>query len=149
MKPVLYLDTSVLSAYHDERDISRMSLTRAFWSLLDSYDVIVSDLVLGELSRVGDPGLLRTLLQLASPFRVVEGDTVSEELAMAYMSAGAFPSDYADDSRHVGIAVANGAGYLVSWNFRHIVKVRTRRIVELVNAQRSLPILEIIAPPEL
>ena len=126
-----------------------MSLTRAFWSLLDDYSVIYSDLVLGELSRVGDASLRESLLQLASPFRMVAGDAVSEDLAMAYMAAGAFPLDYADDSRHVGIAVANGAGFLVSWNFRHIVKVRTRRIVELVNAQRGLPVIEIVAPPEL
>ncbi|MCX6377090.1 MAG: hypothetical protein NTU88_13835 [Armatimonadetes bacterium] len=126
-----------------------MSLTRAFWSLLGTYDVIVSDLVTAELARVGDSVLRERLLRLASPFRVVGGDQLSEELAIAYVSAGAFPSDYADDSRHVGIAVANGAGFLVSWNFRHIVKVRTRRIVELVNAQRGLPILEIVAPPEL
>ena len=149
MKPALYLDTSAISAYYDDRDVSRMSLTRAFWSALDEYDVLVSDLVISELSRVQDKDLRERLLALASGFRAVDLNDEAERLASAYIAAGAFPTDYADDARHVAIAAISGAGYLVSWNFRHMVKVKTRRIVELVNAQIGLQRIEIVAPPEL
>ena len=47
--------------------------------------------------------------------------------------------------REVGSLVA----YLVSWNFSHLVKVQTRREVNLVNALEGYDPIEIVAPPEL
>jgi hypothetical protein len=35
----IYLDTSVLNAYFDDRVISRMEITRDFWKRIDQYEV--------------------------------------------------------------------------------------------------------------
>jgi len=43
----------------------------------------------------------------------------------------------------------NEIDYLLSWNFEHIVKVKTRRIVNMVNISAGYPDLEIITPAEL
>ena len=47
--------------------------------------------------------------------------------------------------------VVLGAGYeyFASWNFKHLVKVGTRREVNLVNALEGYEQIEIIVPPEL
>ena len=45
-KMLIYLDTSVASAYFDDRDMSRMLATRAFWTRMDSYEASISDLVI-------------------------------------------------------------------------------------------------------
>lgn len=50
---------------------------------------------------------------------------------------------------HVAIAVTNNIGYFCSWNFRHMVKVKTRREVNRINELRGYGTIEIIAPPEL
>jgi len=52
-------------------------------------------------------------------------------------------------ANHVAIAVTNGIGYFCSWNFTHLVKVNTRREVNLINALKGYGQIEIIAPPEL
>ena len=39
--------------------------------------------------------------------------------------------------------------FLVSWNFRHMVKVKTKQMVNLINLQNGYKTIEIIAPPEL
>ena len=39
--------------------------------------------------------------------------------------------------------------YLASWNFRHLVRVRTRREVSLINVMHGYEPIEIVAPPEL
>ena len=59
------------------------------------------------------------------------------------------PEKYTSDANHVAIAVVHGIGYLASWNFRHLVKVNTRREVNLVNALEGYNPIEIVAPPEL
>ena len=60
-----------------------------------------------------------------------------------------FPDRYVADAQHVAIAVVNGVDYLCSWNFTHLVKVSTRREVNLVNSLMGYGQVEIIAPPEL
>ena len=48
-----------------------------------------------------------------------------------------------------GRNVVNGVDYLCSWNFTHLVKVSTRREVNLVNSLMGYGQVEIVAPPEL
>lgn len=58
------------------------------------------------------------------------------------------PSMYYDDY-HIAIATVNQMDFLVSWNFRHIVNVKTKQMVNLINLQNGYKTIEIIAPPEL
>lgn len=76
-------------------------------------------------------------------------DEEASRLAQEYVQRGIFPEKYESDANHVAIAVVNGIGYLLSWNFKHLVKVATRREVNLVNAIAGYGQIEMIAPPEL
>ncbi len=49
MKLRVYLDTSVLSAYFDERTPDRMVETRVFWVRLSEFEVYTSTLVREEI----------------------------------------------------------------------------------------------------
>ena len=62
---------------------------------------------------------------------------------------GIIPKKYVDDAVHIAVAVVHAIDYLVSGNFEHIVKVKTRRMVGVVDAERGYQPIEIIAPPEL
>ena len=73
----------------------------------------------------------------------------ADNLAQEYVRRGVFPEKFASDANHVAIAVVNGIGYLASWNFRHLVRVNTRREVNLGNALEGYNPIEIVAPPEL
>lgn len=73
----------------------------------------------------------------------------AENLAEHYISKGIFPEKYRDDALHVAIASVNSIAFLLSWNFKHLVKVKTRRLVTLVNSLENYSAVEIIAPPEL
>ena len=70
-------------------------------------------------------------------------------MAGEYVRRGAFPEKYLSDANHIAIAVVNRVEYFVSWNFKHIVRVRTRRTVNLINTLRGYEVIEIVAPPEL
>ena len=51
-KLMIYLDTSVFSAYYDKRMKIRQSETKEFWGELEKYDKFISDLVLEELDSI-------------------------------------------------------------------------------------------------
>ena len=73
----------------------------------------------------------------------------TEELADEYIAKGIFPEKYRDDAIHVAVASLNNIGILLSWNFTHLVKMKTRRMVAIVNSKKNYPTVEIISPPEL
>ena len=148
MKHKIYLDTSVISALFDERTLERLSMTSEFWSKLNDYEVFVSELVLEELSRTNEQVRDRMLFSIKD-FTVLNVSKQAEELAQIYLKQGIFPEKYFDDALHVALASVNQIGILASWNFTHLVKLKTRRMVSVVNLAENIMPVEIISPPEL
>jgi len=148
MKTKIYLDTSVVSALFDERTPERLSMTSAFWSKLNDYDVFISSLVLEELERA-NLFIRDKMLSAVQGFNILNISDKAIELAECYLKQGIFPEKYFDDALHVALASKNQIGILVSWNFTHLVKLKTRRMVSIVNLQEDSMHVEIISPPEL
>jgi len=145
----IYLDTSVISALFDERNIERKILTEEFFSKLGIYDVYISELTIAEIERTPDKTLSDKMKQVIIDFAVLEINEAVEELAKEYVKYGAVPESYPEDAYHIAVAVLNEMDYLLSWNFRHIVRRRTKDIVRMVNTLRSLKQTEITTPGEL
>ena len=150
VKSRLYLDTSVVSAYVDVRTPERQALTRQFWiGRLPEFEATISTVVLAEISDTPQQTQRQEMEKLVSGFSVLELNRAVEELAQAYMGQSVFPEKYLGDALHVAFASVNHISYLASWNFEHLVKVRTRREVSLINTLRGYESIEIVAPPEL
>jgi predicted nucleic acid-binding protein len=145
----VYLDTSVLSALFDDRNPHRQFLTQLFFKNIETFDAYVSEVILAEIDGTRDIQLRTKLRGMAISFKLLPIDEGSRTVAGEYVKHGAIPSDYPEDALHISIATVNSIDYLVSWNFEHIVKVKTRRIVNMVNSSLGYPDLEIVAPPEL
>ena len=143
----LYLDTSVFSAYYDERTPERMRMTRDFWRVLERHEKLCSDLTIEELGQARS-GLREKLLGLAQGFTVINLTDEMRELAKLYVREGLVPSKYFADALYIAAAVLGGADILVSWNFKHLVKRSTRLLVNYINANQGLRTIEILAPPE-
>ena len=111
--------------------------------------MFISSLVLTEIEGLKDDHKKRLLLRLLEGSEVLTINDEGERLAREYVSQGIIPKKYVDDARHIAVAVVNSIDFLVSWNFEHIVKVKTRRMVGLVDAEKGYKAIEIIAPPEL
>jgi len=86
---------------------------------------------------------------LREGFSILEINESVEELAKEYVKYGAVPESYPEDAYHIAVAVLNEMDYLLSWNFRHIVRRRTKDVVRMVNTLRKLKQIEIITPGEL
>lgn len=148
MKPCIYLDTTIISALFDARTPERKMYTELFWDKLPEYEVYISDLVIDEINGASD--LLRSkMLETVHSFVKLPVSKTAETLAGMYVENGIFPVKYFDDALHVALAAVNKISIVASWNFTHLVKVKTRRLVALVNAVQNFDPAEIVSPPEL
>lgn len=146
----VYLDTSVLSAYFDEWAPDRLALTREFWhQRLPEFTGTISPLVLDEIRATPDAERRASLEGLAAQLEVAALRKEAVLLADEYLGRGVLPPGEDNDALHLAVAVTNGIGYLLSWNFRHLVRMAVRQQVNLVNSLLGYAAIEILAPPEL
>jgi predicted nucleic acid-binding protein len=149
-KETLYLDTSVPSAYYDVRAKERQEATIKFWKeVLPNYRAFISEVTVKELGDTKDEKLKRKFRRLIKNFKVLRANKKVRDLAGAYVDRGVFSEKYIDDAVHVAIASFYAISYVVSWNFEHLVKVKTRKGVNLVNILEGYGEIEIVSPQEL
>jgi len=145
----MYLDTSVISALFDDRNPERQALTEEFFSRIDIYDVYISELTIAEIESTPDQSLKNKMKQIIKDFSVLEINESVEELAKECVNYGAIPESYQEDAYHIAVATLTEMDYLISWNFRHIVRRITKDIVRMISTLRNLKQVEITTPGEL
>lgn len=143
----IYLDTSVPNAYFDEKNLLRKEITRRFWKRLEGYEVFISDLVLAEINDVGDEVKKKGLVTLLGGIKVLSSNEDEiKALAQEYVSRGIIPVKHIEDAIHIAVASFHSMDVLISWNFEHIVKLKTKREVNAINMLLSYNQLELVEP---
>ena len=61
----------------------------------------------------------------------------------------AIQESYSEDAYHIAVAIINRVDFLLSWNFRHIVRKKTKDIIKMIITINNLRQVEIITPAEL
>lgn len=145
----VYIDTSVISAYFDAGNPERMELTRLFWQQIGRYETRISEAVVRELEQSPDEELRSQMQSLVEELDILPVTDAAIALQNEYLAHDAVPDSAPLDALHIAIAVAHGVDFLLSWNFRHIVRDKTRKIVAMVNHMHGYGPIEIAAPPEI
>jgi predicted nucleic acid-binding protein len=149
MKLKIYLDTSIFSAYLDERAPDRRAQTEEFWERIAAFDACSSDLAREELEKTPNADRRKCLLRLLDGLTLHRITTEMRQLSERYVQAGVFTGIMVNDAVHVAAAVLTRQDILLSWNFKHLVNRVRRAKVNQVNVSLGLPSIEIIAPPEI
>jgi hypothetical protein len=146
-----YLDTSVLNFFFAEDDIARRDVTIKFFDQLHTMfdQVYISDEVITEINQAPESIRIQLdgLVNKIEPI-LLEINTEVEELADRYIKEGIIPEKYRRDAIHLAVAVINEIELVVSWNFSHIVKLKTRIMVNGVNKLLGYHGIEICSPEE-
>lgn len=148
----VYLDTSVIS-YLDQQDApEKMQETREVWECLKKgrYDICISDIVLDELGKCREDKLkiLLSYLQQLS-YHVIQTNEKTIELAEKFIDFGFLKRKSFDDCRHIAAAILAGCDVIVSWNFKHIVNVKTIRGIKVITTLEGYKDLLIYPPSAL
>jgi hypothetical protein len=125
-----------------------MSLTRQFWENIGNYETYISELVIDEIKQASQP-LQSEMMDKIKTFQILPITENAQYLTDIYIKNQIFPEKYIDDALHTALASTNQVGILLSWNFAHLVKIKTRRMVALINTMHTYSPIEIITPPEL
>lgn len=145
-----YIDTSVWNFLLEaDRQMERAITERLFEQLPTLGRMAISELVLDEIARA-TPVRREALLKLVMTHRPEEL-TVTEEakgLADRYVQAGLIPARYLPDALHLATAVVHDFDVVISWNFEHMVKLKTRLGVNGLNKMLGYREIEIVSPQE-
>jgi len=145
----IFLDTSVYSARFDSRDPNRQKLTQDFWDTIGYYDVYYSEINTEEISAVSDEDLKKKMKDLLKNGKNIKITTEVKKLTQVYTDEGLIPEKYENDTLLIALTSVYSLDILVSWNFKHLVKRKTRIGVNLINLKNGYKSIEILAPPEL
>ncbi|MFH1772426.1 MAG: PIN domain-containing protein [Candidatus Omnitrophota bacterium] len=150
----LYLDTSVINfALADDINVEDREITKRLCREINEgkHNVLISEVVLREIRNTSDKSKRDKLVALVASLRLEEPlmiDESIEVLAQKYVDEKIIPLSYWDDALHIALASASEADILVSWNFEHLVKHKTRVEVTGVNTLLGYKNIDICTPWE-
>ena len=147
----VYLDTSIIS-YLDQKDApDRMKETLRLWELFKQgvYDIYISDIVIREINQC-TPEKLEILTEYLDmiDFTIIETDENTMNLAEKFIDFGILKKKSIDDCQHIATAIIAGCDIITSWNFQHIVNVKTIRGVKVITTLEGYKDL-LIYPPSI
>jgi hypothetical protein len=148
MKPLrIYTDTSVIGGCLDT-EFKEYSLRFLDNVRQGRFVILLSDMVITEL-QYGPEQLGQILTSL--PISQVEDVPLTKEvfnLRNLYIQAGILSSRWIADATHVAAATVARADAIVSWNFKHIVRLDKIKSYNHVNFLNGYGVLTILSPKE-
>ena len=143
----IYIDSSVVGGCKDA-EFEEDSLRVIDWARAGELTLLISEITLRELGPA--PAEVRNILSTL-PAACLELVPLTEEILTlrdAYIGAGVVAPQWTDDAGHVAAAAVARADAIVSWNFKHIVRLEKIRGYNQVNESRGYTSLTIITPRE-
>ena len=140
MKSTVYIESSVISylTSRPSRDIviaGRQAITVDWWeNHRHRFELRISILVEEDISKGDSAAAQQRIEEVAKIFSL----TISNEavrIADLLIDKGAVPQGSKEEALHIGIAAAQGADFLLTWNFKHINNAETKgAVVRLVES---------------
>ena len=145
----VYLDTSVISHLMQEDAPEKMADTLALWTQFEAgkYDICLSQLTLDEVGECHEPK--RTMLyEYLSKIAYTKLEITDEVLRFAnhIVGMGILTPKSIDDCQHIATAVVHGCDCIISWNFKHIVNIKTIKGVRAITHLESYKDIDIMNP---
>ena len=149
--PKIYLETTIFNfVYADDASDKKADTLKLFEEIkAGKYQPFTSAYVTKELERASDDKRIKmnNLIKAYNVKVLLPNDDISR-LAGVYVSEGVIPVKYETDALHLAAATLNDIDFVVSWNFRHIVKRKTMVMTELINSRYNYKKIGIYSPSE-
>jgi hypothetical protein len=149
--PHLYIESTIFNfAFYGKGLEKQVYAQRLFEAIgAGTFLAFTSEYVTGELKKDSSEKRQK-MLGLIDKHKIKinrKSDDI-ENLALEYVAQGIIPEKYENDALHIAAAAINGIDFVVSYNYNHIVKLKTIIGTGLINRRRDLPIVGLATPKE-
>ena len=145
----VYLDTSVISHLLQDDVPEKMADTRQLLEMFcaGKYDVYLSTVTLEELKGCSEPKQSQLFDYLGQiDYTLVEINDNIAEVAQQIIEMGILTKKSYDDCQHIGSAIVSECDCIISWNFKHIVNIKTIRGIRAITNLKGHKPIEILNP---
>lgn len=135
----LYLETTVFNYYFDADREAQADVVRLLEAIgVGQFEAYASTFVTDELERAPEPKR-SDMLALPDKYGVIilEPTSSAVRLSEIYIDNHVISSSHIYDSAHIAIASAYGLDVIVSYNFQHINRDKTRNLTAIINRQEG------------
>jgi len=148
-KQKVYLETTMFNYFFNKTKEAQPAAI-AFFEAIGSgqFEGFTSTYTYDELDKAPEPRRTN-MLNLIEKYRITVLDTSDEIIRLAenYIANNIIPKRKIMDALHIAIASVNGMDMVLTFNFKHINKLKTKTLVPAVNLLMGYRGL-IIAQPE-
>ena len=151
MKPKVYLDATIPSYLHDDREVLHpfVEITRQWWAdESGAYQLFVSNAVIDEVESGNYPrkaDVLSTVRQLD----VLPFEQAIVDIAEFYIEHRLMPQSLRGDAAHLAYASYYRCDFLLTWNCNHLANANKKQHIRVLNGRLDLFTPEIVTPLEL
>ena len=154
MKATVYIESTIVSylAAKPSRDLivaAHQQLTTEWWDLVrPQVDSFVSPFVIQEVSAGAEEAANKRIEHIKN-IPVLELNQEIQKLAQSYFDSLDIPEKARLDASHLAVAVWHEIDYILSWNCKHIVSGRVKKMLEKINSQLDIRTPVLCTPEEL
>jgi len=150
--PTIYLETTIFNfPFADDAPQYKAEARQLFTEIkAGKFKPFTSEYVLDELVETKDLEKLKEMKALITDnaIEVLPGNDEIIRLADLYVAEGVIPAKYSTDAIHIAVATIANLDFIISLNFRHIVKHKTIIQTEIINAREGFKRVFIYTPAE-
>jgi predicted nucleic acid-binding protein len=131
----LYLETTIFNYYFDTDRDGHADVVQLFDEIRKGkYEAYTSRYALLELQDASEPKRSKMLALIDEyEISVFPASPEVDRMAALYISEEIIPPRFQDDSAHIAVASVNGLDCILSYNFQHINRLKTKLMTERIN----------------
>ena len=150
--PTIYLETTIFNfPFVNDAPQYKSDTIKLFSEIkAGKFKPFTSEYVTQELKNTKDIEKLEKMKFFITDYNIIIIPASEEikKLSDVYMTSGIIPEKFATDSLHIAAATITGLDFIVSLNFKHIVKHKTIIETEIINAREGYKRIFIHTPAE-
>lgn len=148
----VYLDTSVVSYLQQDDAPIQMADTLGLWKKFKTgvYEIYLSSLTLFEINNCSESKkrYLNDKLEEIQYVEVPINDSCYD-LAREIIDLNILTEKSFEDCQHIAAAVLNQCDVIISWNFKHLVNIKTIKGIRKITQLKGFKDIEIMNPTTL
>ena len=150
MKKKIYLETTVFNYYFDKNRKEHKDTLRLFELIYSGeFEAYTSQYALDEIGECYEPKRSK-MYKLVDNYNIIVlgASDEAKRLMRIYINEGMVPRSSEEDGLHIATASINNVDAIISLNFNHINRAKTKLMIQEINEKEGYKEISILSPLE-